>query len=155
MTERTYHLLCLLFALAVAGCGEDDGLGRRYPITGKVTYQGKPVASGTVNFVPESPEGRGATGTIHDGAYDDVTTLTTGDGILPGKYKVTIVAREDVDLSAAETEQPGGAPDQVTVARIAAKAKPLVPPKYSAPQTTDLAVEVTPDQRNFDFELKD
>src|SRR4051794_35506157 len=80
------------------GCGPDDGIGRRYPVSGTVTYKGQPVPLGTVTFTPESTEGRPAAGDIEaDGSYT-ATTATTGDGMLPGKYKVSINA-VDRDMS--------------------------------------------------------
>ena len=57
--------------VVVLGCGGDEsGLGRRYKVTGKVTYKGAPVPHGTVNFLPvkpPAPEGRAASGEIKDG----------------------------------------------------------------------------------------
>ena len=69
------HILTLTVAgiLCVLGCS-DDGLAKRYHVTGKVTYNGQPLKKGTIVFVPTDPEGRGATGDIgEDGTY----TLTT------------------------------------------------------------------------------
>jgi hypothetical protein len=141
--------------VAAVGCGSDDGIGKRYPVSGKVTYNGKPVEKGTISFVPEVADGRPASAVIADGQYGEATTLTAGDGILPGKYKVTVSALDDVDISKAEAEQPGGAPDQVTVARIAAKAKPKVPLKYADAATSGLAFEAKAESNTFDIEMKD
>ena len=78
----------LLRALAIAaGCGEDDGIGTRYPVTGNVTYNGKPVESGMITFTPDNPDaGRVATGNIRDGYYS-LTTLAPDDGALPGSVQ--------------------------------------------------------------------
>jgi hypothetical protein len=79
----------------VIGCGDDgSGLGRRYKVTGKVTYKGELVPHGTVNFIatkPPPPEGRAATGEIKDGYYS-LSTAGGNDGALPGEYNVAIVA---------------------------------------------------------------
>jgi hypothetical protein len=91
----------------VVGCsGDDSGLGRRYKVTGKVTYNGAPVAQGTVNFLPTkppAPEGRAASGQIKDGYYS-LSTTGNEDGALPGEYDVTIVAL-DIDMSSAVSKQ--------------------------------------------------
>src|SRR5262249_1430926 len=69
--RRTLSAFSGLLLLA-AGCA-DDGIPPRYPVSGTVTYKGQPLASGSINFIPESESGRGATGTIIDGRY----SLTT------------------------------------------------------------------------------
>ena len=97
--------------VVVVGCGGDEsGLGRRYKVTGKVTYNGAPVPHGTVNFLPTKPpppEGRAATGEIKDGFYS-LSTTGNDDGALPGDYNIAIVAM-DIDLaSAASSKAEGG-----------------------------------------------
>src|SRR3954453_2658007 len=94
--------------LVVFGCGTDDGLGKRYPVSGTVKYKGQPVASGNINFVPDNADLRAAFGRIEDGAYS-LTTLTEGDGALPGTYKVTVVAKEKSTVGLSKY---GGAPSQ-------------------------------------------
>ena len=51
--------------VAVVGCG-DDGLGKRYPVKGKVTYKGELVKDGSISFRPvggeAGSESRGAIG---------------------------------------------------------------------------------------------
>ncbi len=101
--------------VVVLGCGGDDsGLGRRYSVSGKITYKGAPVPQGTVNFVPTKPpipEGRAAHGEIKDGYYS-LATVGNNDGALPGEYNVAIVAL-DVDMSAAvSSKETGGMPHQ-------------------------------------------
>ena len=156
MGIRIKVVACLLWCsvslglFALHGCGPDDGLGKRLPVSGTVTYKGKPVAKGSVSFVPEDPNvGRPATGTIEDGAYR-MTTLTPDDGVIPGKYRVTIGA-SDVDL--AQLPPGGGMVDQAVVAKAYRKAKSLIPTKYNDPIKSGLAVEVP--GGNYDFELKD
>ena len=81
-------------ALALsAGCG-DDGYGRRYPVSGKVTYKGQPLKQGTITFTPaDANTGRTASGHIVDGAYA-LTTVDNEDGALPGPYQVAIASVE-------------------------------------------------------------
>src|SRR4051812_27828313 len=86
--------------LAALGCSSDDGVGKRYSVSGNVTYQGKPLAKGTIGFQPENQAERGASGEIVDGAYT-LSTQTPGDGAFPGKYKVSIASREAPNLDAA------------------------------------------------------
>jgi hypothetical protein len=154
---------------AVLGCGDSSGLAKRYPVSGTVKYNGKPLERGTISFVPADGKGRAAGGTITDGRYS-LTTQDQDDGAIPGKYKVGVVAKEadpsKVDLkikkgregTATEAEKKAMAAvfPQKVAARAAAAAKNLIPAKYSSPETSGLAVEVK-EQSNtgINFELKD
>jgi hypothetical protein len=140
---------CLLIA---SGCS-DDGLPKRYPVTGTVTYNGKPLEKGQVNFLPTAPDGRPASGDIQAGEYS-LTTQTPGDGAMPGKYRVTIVA-SDVDLNAAIAKQQGGIPSQEDVIKAQRKAKRLIPAKYEDPAKSGLEREVKEESNTFDFSLTD
>ena len=143
--------------MIIAGCGDESGLGKRYPIKGKVTYKGAPVAHGTVNFLPTKPppEGRAATGEITDGYYQ-LSTVGDHDRALPGDYKVAIVALS-VDLSAAaSSKEQGGMIHQGDAAHQKAmkEAKPLIPAKYGTGETSGLKATVD-GAKTFDFDLTD
>jgi hypothetical protein len=78
--------ICLLFQ---AGCNRSH-LPKTVAIQGHVTYQGKPVTSGTVGFNPTNPSNRPAIGHIgSDGMYC-LASFRTKDGVMPGEYKVTV-----------------------------------------------------------------
>jgi hypothetical protein len=83
-------LLCgLLF-----GCGGS----KTVRVSGKVTFQGKPVPSGKIYFIPDGSKGAtGPTGyaDIKNGEYD--TSSSGGSGATPGPV---IVAIEGLDPSA-------------------------------------------------------
>jgi hypothetical protein len=148
--------LTVVGLLLIAGCGDDTGLGKRYPVTGQVSYKDQPVAKGQIAFVPVDPkEGRAANGSIENGRFH-LTTATPGDGALPGKYKVTIRS-EDVDTTQVidTVKKHGGGGRQGEIAQAAAKAKNLVPARYKLPDTSDLEVTVEARSNTFDFPLKD
>jgi hypothetical protein len=146
----------------LAGCGSDDGLGKRFPVSGKVTYNGSPLAKGRISFVPEDSKepGVGATGTIENGEY----TLMTGgdnDGARAGKYKVTITAKEDamekakaLFAKANKGNDPGYLPGRFS-AMAEADAKSLIPTGYGDTRTTNLTAEVKDGSNKIDFELSD
>jgi hypothetical protein len=145
--------LLVVLGLAIAsGCGEDEGIGRRYPVSGKVTYKGEPVPKGTVSFTPaDSKIGRHAGGDIQpDGSYR-LTTLTPGDGALPGKYLVSVAAQE-VDTSA--TKNAVGGMYRVDIVAKAPR-KYLVSRKYADPNQSGLTAEVKAETNTFDFHLAD
>jgi hypothetical protein len=143
--------VAVLSLSTLLGCGEDDGIGQRYPVSGTVTYKGEPLKSGTVNFTPDGAEGRPAAGEIaSDGSYR-VTTLTPGDGMLPGRYKVAIQANY-TDMTKV-VNNPGGL-YRSDLMRKAPKIK-VIPEKYASAATSGLTAEVKPESNTFDFELED
>lgn len=83
MKARWALMTCLL----LAGCAETQP--ERASLRGKVTFEGKPVAYGIMNFAPDVQRGnRGTFGTaeIHDGEYE-----TSPDyGPTPGAMIVSI-----------------------------------------------------------------
>ena len=137
--------ISLLFAVAigpVTGCG---GAGHDLAFDkGKVTYKGKPVPNGTVNFNPVDGNKPSASGKIQpDGSYTLETFLGNrpSQGAVIGSHKVIIVAMQD---------QEGILPEQ-----RAALPPPIVPSKYTHPNTTDLTAEVEKKENVIDFDLKD
>jgi hypothetical protein len=122
------------------GCA-DDGLPKRYPVRGEVTYNGTPLSHGNIHFLPRGGNGRAASGTIRDGSYD-LTTLTPRDGAIPGAYRVTVTAVERTDESTKILARTPGAPagydapyfgppSGPQLARANKIAKRLVPDKYN------------------------
>jgi hypothetical protein len=150
---RSAVVLTLLGMLAPLGCGYDDGIGKRFSVSGKVTYNGQPLKTGTVNFYPEDTQtARPAVGEIQqDGSYR-LTTQTPGDGAMGGKYKVAISAF-DVDKSKTSSPPQGGVADQVAVGQ--ATRKSLIPIKYSGTDESGLTATVGPNNTSFNFDLKD
>jgi hypothetical protein len=149
--------------VCVSGCG-DDGLGARYPLSGKVTYKGQPVAKGRITFTPTDAHGHGATGEIENGSFSSVTTLNPGDGALPGDYKVSIDTREvDEAVLKEETKklaEKHGMPNiaqlpQELRAQAMKNAKSSVPGKYQIPESTDLKTTVKAEKNYVELDLKD
>jgi major membrane immunogen (membrane-anchored lipoprotein) len=152
--------LSISAAVAVLGCSDDEsGLGRRYTVSGKVTYKGAPVPHGTVNFLPSKPPppaGRAATGEIKDGNYS-LSTAGNNDGALPGDYNVAIVAM-DVDMaSAASSKAEGGRIHEGDAAyqKAIKTAKQLIPVKYGAGETSGLKATVDSSSKAINFDLTD
>lgn len=158
------RLFVTLTSMAVLslGCGDDGGLAKRYPVSGKVTYKGEPIKKASINFIPNDPEGHPAGGKIENGEFV-LTTLNSDDGAIPGKYKVTIDDRE-LDREAmratadAEAKKKGveyNVIPQHLQAGALKKMKSSLPGKYQIASTSDLEVEVKPQSNSFPLELKD
>jgi hypothetical protein len=133
-TARGMLALSLL-VLAVGGCGKSTG-----NVSGKVSYQGKPLPGGYVNFMSEGEQGSfKASGIKEDGSYS-VSGLAVG----PAKISIQgLSARRLADL-------PGqGGKDEKTQQK-----EVYVPDKYGNAETSGLKYEVKPGSQSYDIELK-
>ena len=162
-TRRSSRCLAVLAVPALfvlASCGTEDGLGKRYPVSGTVKYNGGPLEKGEISFVTEDmSKNFGATGIITNGSY----TLSMGgdsDGAQAGKYKVTIVSKEDYSEKAqADFQKETGSTSPKVLGTFAAKAaaaaKSLIPAGYGDARTTTLKAEVEAKSNTIDFNLSD
>ncbi|MFO1002073.1 MAG: hypothetical protein U0936_17195 [Planctomycetaceae bacterium] len=76
-------MLCVLLVFAL-GCGGGDSGPQRYRVSGKVTFNGKPVPAGSIYF--ETSEGPSGGAQIIDGNYD----TDSGKGVVGGPHDVVI-----------------------------------------------------------------
>jgi hypothetical protein len=129
--KRLVDFAGVLALLVLAGCaGEDAGM---VSVKGKVTYKGKGLPSGTINFVPDTARSSYAE-LQPDGTYEMKA--------FPGTHKVFIIAQEDMSNRLPEDRSPTPAS--------------IVPNKYTAQATTDLEAVVEEGKDNtFNFDLKD
>jgi hypothetical protein len=115
------------------GCGGDDKGPKiekqpTVPVTGILTYRGKPVGDASVTFF--SLDGKVAPFGKTDAAGTFIlSTYGSQDGAPPGKYKVTVAVSgvKEIEPGVLEDEPKGGF-------------KSPIPTKYSNSQTTDLPV---------------
>jgi hypothetical protein len=140
--------------IPVLGCGDDTGIGKRYPVSGTVKFKGEPLAKGRIDFQPTDPaKARPATGEIRDGEYS-LTTLSPDDGALPGQYKVTVTAKEVDNTQVVKTiMEKGGGGRQHEIAKAAQKAKSVVPAKYGLADTSGLTRTVEERSNTINFDL--
>jgi hypothetical protein len=93
-SRRVYWLIAGLAIAAHTGCG-DSGLSI-VPVSGKVTFSGGPCpAAGNVGFTPISVEPglphRPGSGQFREDGTFQVTSFKKGDGLVPGRYRVTVM----------------------------------------------------------------
>lgn len=79
---------CLILVVGVAGCS-----GKMSSVSGKVTYNGKPVTGGSLSFTPvasgEKEPGKPAAGVVQpDGTYR-LGTNSASDGAVVGRHRVS------------------------------------------------------------------
>jgi hypothetical protein len=123
--------------ICVAGCGGPSP--RPVMVRGQVTYNGRPLGGGTVTFVP-ADYGPPASGQIQPDGQFALSTFRPGDGALPGRYAVMVIA---VGSTA------GRLPDEANP-----PAALLVPRKYASHRTSDLTAKVAEPGNVIHIELR-
>lgn len=141
----TLKSLKLAFALAIPtlvfGCGGSGG-PEMAKVSGKVTYQGKPLTKGTISFISVSPNGSNANSVIGpDGSYT-LQTTNPNDGAVVGEYQVIV---SDIDPNALNTPAPG---------EPVKKQERIIPEKYEKPDTSGLKRKVASGSNTFDIALE-
>jgi hypothetical protein len=112
-TRATFILPAVV--LAFLGCGEPNPLGRR-AVHGAVSYRGKPVDYGAIQFAPEDPQHGVSSGAmIENGKY----RIKVSQGLPPGPYHVMISAPDRGKQE--KVEGPPGDERTLAVERIPAK----------------------------------
>lgn len=150
--RRDSALVGLCLAAAIAGCSGRD-LPETIPVTGQVTYQGKPLVDAQIGFIPKQ-EGSGAHPargrTDERGAFELTTYFGPQDelsGATPGDYIVTVqkhdVPGDPVEVQKMFFKNPGMVP------------KSLLPAEYGDPGKSELTATVVEDGDNsFEFKLE-
>ncbi|MCC6512065.1 MAG: carboxypeptidase regulatory-like domain-containing protein [Pirellulaceae bacterium] len=146
-----------LFVLSVmvpmlAGCSADGGDNpdwpKRYPVSGVVTYQDKPVEGADVAFFSNDGKSTSTGKTDSSGAFV-LTTYLDKDGAVAGSHVVTIRRVDVVDPTPKDVDLSAGGvalPPKITW---------IVPEKYSLPNKSGLTANVSEGQPNeFRFDLK-
>jgi len=112
------------------------------PVTGKITYHGVPLPSGTIAFTPDTVRGGSGPLALADIRPDGTYELKTGDanGVAPGFYRVTIAS-----VSTITSPVPGQS------FRIP---QSLLPERYRDPDLSRLACEVKAKANSIDFDLE-
>jgi hypothetical protein len=149
--------LTLCLVLASVGCGSKG------TVSGKITYNGKPLPSGTVTFVPE--KGSVVTAAIVDGKYT-AEKVPTG----PAKILVTSVSGGNEGRASFANQGknammnqmkniPEDAPIPPEARKSLAGGNPArnglkIPTRYNDTDKTDLKYTVKSGNQDHDIELK-
>lgn len=132
------RMAMLLMVLACLGCGAGNSLDLQ-AVSGSVTFDGKPLEQGSIQFVPQD----NATGLLSGALITAGTySIPQDKGLPPGKYTVRI---SSADRSSNAPASPPGMESSVP-------AKERIPARYNA--ESQLTAEVTAGGDNtFDFPL--
>jgi hypothetical protein len=140
---RWRNSIAALCVVVLMGCGEK--LPNHKPVTGSVSFQGKPLAAAHVRFIPiETTTGVGGHAkTDAEGKYR-VVYAQGGNGLPPGKYKITV----------SQMLMPDGSPGPENVSPIESPAREMLPQHYSQELASRLTKEVPPDGGVLDLVLE-
>ncbi|MES2788653.1 MAG: hypothetical protein V4719_03455 [Planctomycetota bacterium] len=133
----TYSFMAMV-SMTLCGCSESQPVGpERSPVSGTITFAGKPVPFGTVSFIPPEGSGLPVSGAeIQDGQYD----CSKNGGVPVGKHRVEINgwSTPPTDQGAADLTAPTQAP--------------LIPKKYNTQSELTLSVDSSnPLVKDFDL----
>ena len=132
--------LCLCVVTAGCGGGGTSDGPKRYPVRGTITWNSKPVMSGTISFgAMDAAKGTSDSAVIgKDGSYQVERGLAEGDyTVIIQSYK-----RPIVEIPPPELVKLGDS-------------NLAVPKKYTDVKTTDLKLAVKRESTTANFELKD
>src|SRR5262245_26391522 len=138
MIRMVFTLSVVVLGLACASCGHRNHSGeQRFPLSGKVSVDGQPMASGVISFLPQE-KGRVSGGPIKAGAYKVPEEM----GANAGKYRVEIHWNKP---TGKRVRDPYGE-------EIMDEYKEGLPDRYH--KQSELTAEVSPKRTTFDFDLK-
>ena len=154
---RIYRWLggCAVVAAATLGCGRPSGVSFA-PVTGRVVFDGQPLAAGTIHFFPD--ESRGTSGPMSTGVLQSDGSYTLHG---PGQNVGAMVGNHRVYLSLPLPDQ---VPTPVVVdGEVVLQAPPRdagagttakIPKKFLQAETTALTATVSEGKANvLDFEI--
>lgn len=139
MRFRVAFLIVPVLAVFTTGCGRgtDPALANRpktFPVSGAVSYKGKPFEGAQINFVPAASGSPAAYAVSQADGKFTLSTFGSGDGAPAGTYKVT-VTRKTVE-TILNPKDPSAPPQ-------GSKEVSLLPDKYGKVSTTPIEVTIS------------
>ena len=129
--------LFVIFLACLSGCNDAS---KRHGVSGTITLKGVPVSDGVVTFVPVTPDSPTQGSAVVTGGKFQIAPE---QGLLPGRYRVSISA-PDGKTPAADPNAPPGPSGNFT-------SKDRIPAEFNVRST--LEVEVKPDTKANSFEF--
>ena len=134
--SRFGHLALVALAGAVVGCGSEGAhIEKVVPVSGTLTYQGKPLEFYQVTFMPEDGR-RPAIGITDAAGKFTMGTNDAKDGAPPGMNKIAVVWVGPPSKQAPGSETIIDDPSKLP------KPKVKIPDKYNDPATSGLTQDV-------------
>ena len=131
----------------VAGCSPADGL-EEVVISGRVTYQGKPVEEGRIRFVPiKGTKGPANLETISEGQY----SVTARGGVPVGTHRVEIQAYQPIPGARPYTEDQADGEFDIKPGDL--PKRQVLPDRYNRRSTLEVTIEPGSGSVTRDFDL--
>lgn len=152
----------LTIALLLTGCNSKEGRVQTHKVSGKVTYNGAPVASATVTFSPQEKGTPAAMGITDSQGVYTLTTYDSGDGAAAGLFKVLVYKLNESAAAApsAPAHDPTGAAGPSSAPTHSGprggqqkSSVSLLPEKYMKVDTTTITKNVVGGVNEIDIEL--
>jgi hypothetical protein len=155
-------MITVAASLALGGCTGSDRPATS-PVSGQVTYLGKPIAGATVVFLcPGAP--RPAVGTTDASGTYQLTTFEPNDGAVVGTHVVTVKKFAPPSEASSSAVEPNAGPDTAKAIddavqrtleahRKAQKVPPEIPAKYGHRSTSPLQKDVAEGENVINIEL--
>jgi hypothetical protein len=153
-------------AVIVLGCSSRRDTGvLPNSLSGKVTYNGKPVGGGTVIFIGKDKQGKDINVNAilqPDGSYS-ISGIPTGDHLVavetqsvkPQESAVIPGSKEGQSYDKAQEQYMKMMKQKGATKEAAAPVYVKIPQKYASPKSSGLTVSVKEGANTKDFELKD
>jgi hypothetical protein len=131
MRFKLYVLVAVVVPNLLAGCGSGESIPKLVPVQGTVTINGQPGANLMVSFAPEGQQDVGlSTGKTDEQGNYELRYKGIHSGAPLGRYRVRIQHFDPAEVSEDE----------------------LLPQRYN--DETELSVEVTAEEKSYNFELE-
>lgn len=151
MNHNFVSLSLAVALLATLGCSKETVNPETIPVSGVVTLNGDPIEGAQIAFLSTDGKSRGGFATSKDDGSFSASTFQANDGVLPGKYSVTVVKYPAMDSDVGvdmDSEEYTG--EEVAEAE---EIKNLLPAKYAEKSTTEFAFEFELGQSQTDLKL--
>ncbi len=154
----------VLISVVFAGCGGGSSFPKTYPVTGKVTVDGKAIEGAMVTFQLDSGK-ENAIGTTDKNGEFSLSMFQPGDGAVPGQYRIAVSKLPAGAAPAAGTPPPGqigsaelpadyAPPPDTAKGGVTAGPKSEVPAKYNNDTTSGLRATIVAGPNNVPLPLK-
>jgi hypothetical protein len=117
-TCKTTIVLTALVVAGIAGCGKGADPHGRLPLAGTVTFNGKPLEAGTIEFLPADPKQLSARTLVTGGKFQ----IARQQGLPAGTYRVLICSPQP-----SQTEVAAGPPGM----KMPPPGQERIPPQFN------------------------
>lgn len=150
-------LVLVLLMIWIPGLGGASGGLRPSGISGKVTYNGKPLTRGAIIFMPHDRRGPdwAAAQLDQEGKFKLEDESSGNEPLAPGRYEIFFVFRDRIAAEAKLLRQPSEAGDGSPTNVEPAPEPSPIPVKYTKPETSGLWMNLGREPNRIVIELKD